>query len=171
MLIDKSKYPIFATLDGIWKLYPNLHNDCSGFLKKVAQQLCVVMSTGNANAIVAYLQKTLGWMPLGHDSVKAADLAAKGYLVIAGTIEPVHGHVAVIVPGWSPNGCPMGYWGQLGGIGKANASLSWAWVSEANWDSPLGQKAYPHKKGTPAPLDEVLYFALPLTTLNPVTKK
>jgi hypothetical protein len=62
MLIDKSKDPIFATLDGIWKLYPNLHYDCSGFLKKVAQQLCVVMSTGDANAIVAYLQKTPGWL-------------------------------------------------------------------------------------------------------------
>ena len=128
------------------------------------------MSIGDANAIVAYLQKTPGWPQLGQDPAKAADLADKGYFVVAGKTETGHGHVAIVVPGWSSRGRPMAYWGRLKVGGRENASLSEAWMGEGFWDSAEGLKEFPHKKGTPAPLDQVIYFALPLATLNPVAK-
>jgi len=160
--VDKSKYPIFAVLDHIWAAYPKLHADCSGFLKKAAQDHGVPMSHGNANEIVAWLATAPGWLNLGKDPARAASLAAQGFFVAGGETETGHGHVVVVVPGWSATGHPMGYWGQLHGVGATNKSLSFAWMSSRTWDSPANLLKYPHKKGAPSPLDEVLYFAYPL---------
>jgi hypothetical protein len=169
--IDKSKYPIFAVLDKIWKLYPNLRSDCSGYLKKVAQDLCVLLSTGTANDIVTALSINPAWTKLGNDAAKAATLAGQGYFVIAGKVDHPNGHVAIVVPGWSSSGYPMGYWGMLGGTGSANSSLTNAWMADAYWNSSTGKALHPHKAGAPSPLDQVLYFALPLQNLlKPVTK-
>jgi hypothetical protein len=169
--IVKSHYPVFATLDSVWSLYPNLRGDCSGYVKRVARDLGVIMSPGDANAIIVYLRTSPRWLQLGHDPVRAAQLAGQGYFVVGGEAEARHGHVVVVVPGWSVTGHPMGYWGMLNGIGAANASLSRAWVGDGMWNRPREMRIHPHKMGAPSPLDDVLYFALPLKTLEPVSKK
>jgi hypothetical protein len=171
-VVDKSQYPIFAILDKVWSMYPALRSDCSGYLKKVAQQpdLCIFLPDFQANGLVDWLAKQPGWLNLGNDAAKAASLAAQGYFVVAGKTEKTNGHVAIVVPGWSssgsPGGSPMGYWGSLTGTGFANKSLSFAWMADNFWNSKTGERNFPHKIGAPSPLDQVLYFALYLPFLK-----
>jgi hypothetical protein len=82
--INKADCPIFAVSDQVWQSYPQLQGDCSGDLKAVARGLCVLMSTGDANAIVAWLTNQPGWLRLGHDARQAALLAGQGCFVVAG---------------------------------------------------------------------------------------
>jgi hypothetical protein len=124
-------YPIVAICAAILKA--NAHNcqaDCSGYLKQVAAHLGVTLPNVLANGIVDYLDSAEGWTRLGNDAKQASQLASEGYFVVAGLKEGGHGHVVVVVPGWSPQGFPMGYWGSLRGAKFAgwNASLSAAWT-------------------------------------------
>ena len=108
-------------------------NDCSGFAKAVATRLGVTL-TGMANDIVGEIQVS-PWS-LVADGPAAADAAARGRLVIAGmkgadqTVPNPHGHVVVVVQGALAHGLyPAAYWGQLGGVGKKDTTLNWAWTA------------------------------------------
>src|SRR6202034_2574503 len=77
-------------------------SDCSGFAKAVAARLGVTL-TGMANDIVGE---------------------------IAQAPDPAHGHVVVVVQGPLAHGLyPTAYWGQLGGVGKKDMTLNWAWTA------------------------------------------
>jgi hypothetical protein len=108
----------------------NCQANCSGYLKQVAAKLAVPLPDKQANELVDTLSTTGGWQQLGNDARKASDLAGQGCFVVAGLKEAGHGHVAVVVPGWAPQGFPMGYWGSLRGVASAgaNKSLTWAWT-------------------------------------------
>ena len=106
-------------------------SDCSGFARAVAARLGVTL-TGMANDIVGEIAAA-PWSPVA-DGPTAAAQAAEGRLVIAGLrgadqqVPDAHGHVVVVVQGPLAHGAyPTAYWGQLGGIGKKDMTLNWAW--------------------------------------------
>ncbi|MDI3262572.1 MAG: hypothetical protein QJR11_07160 [Fulvimonas sp.] len=100
--------------------------DCSGFVRAVAGELGVPL-TGTANAMVDAMARQGGvWQSLGHDGMQATRYANQGFFVVAGLKSTAHGHVAVIVPSASA-GYPFGYWGRLGGVGRKNTAINWAW--------------------------------------------
>jgi hypothetical protein len=106
-------------------------SDCSGFAKAVGIRLGVALM-GMADDIVDEIQQA-PWSILA-DGPAAADQAAQGRFVIAGLkgsdqqMPDAHGHVVVIVQGQPAQGLyPVGYWGQLGGVGKKDTTLNWAW--------------------------------------------
>jgi hypothetical protein len=114
-------------------LKANLHNcqaDCSGYLKQVAAKLGVALPNVQANGIIDYLSGSADWMQIGNDANRASQMAGEGSFVVAGLKEGGHGHVAIVVPGWSRQGFPMGYWGSLRGaeFAGANKSLTLAWT-------------------------------------------
>ena len=106
--------------------------DCGGFARAVAARLGVTL-TGMANDIVGEIQQA-PWSPVA-DGPTAAQAAAQGRLVVAGlnganqqVPDPAHGHVVVVVQGPLAHGLyPTAYWGQLGGVGRKDAGLNWAW--------------------------------------------
>jgi hypothetical protein len=107
-------------------------SDCSGFAKAVAARLGVTL-TGMANDIVGEIRQA-PWTPVA-DGPTAAAQAAQGRFVVAGlngadqqVPDPAHGHVVVVVQGPLAHGLyPTAYWGQLGGVGKKDMTLNWAW--------------------------------------------
>ena len=106
-------------------------SDCGGFARAVAVWPGVT-STGMANDIVGEIAGA-PWSPVDGGAT-AADQVAAGGLAIAGLNgadqqEPdAHGHVVVVVEGASARGLyPTAYWGQVGGGGKRDATLNWAW--------------------------------------------
>jgi hypothetical protein len=108
-------------------------SDCSGFVRAVAGPLGVSL-TGLADDIYGEIQGD-GWTSLS-DGSAAKDAADQGLFVIAAlkgamNVPPQdHGHVAVVVSGpldASHNAYPTGYWGSLGGVGKKNTTLNFAW--------------------------------------------
>ena len=106
-------------------------SDCSGFARAVAARLGVTL-TGMANDIVGEIVAA-PWSPVA-DGPTAAAQAAQGRLVIAGLngadqqVPDAHGHVVVVVQGPLAHGVyPTAYWGQLGGVGKKDMTLNWAW--------------------------------------------
>ena len=107
-------------------------SDCSGFAKAVATRLGVTL-TGMADDIVGEIQQG-PWSPVA-DGLTAAAQAAQGRFVVAGlngadqqVPDPAHGHVVVVVQGPLAHGLyPTAYWGQLGGVGKKDMTLNWAW--------------------------------------------
>lgn len=102
-------------------------HDCSGFVHAVASDVGVPLS-GTANAMVDSMNRPgSGWMKLGHSPLQATTYANLGFLVVAGLKAPNHGHVVVIVPSTGAHGYPVGYWGHLGGIGRKDATINWAW--------------------------------------------
>lgn len=130
-----------------WEQYKS---DCSGFVKAVADELLILLpgSTGDADWMTKFISEwavTDGNMiaiPAGEGAdIRAIAAAGEGHFVIGGltkdeinTARPPdkqtsNGHVVIVVPGISPNGWPMGYWGTLGGVGEKNASLSKAFRS------------------------------------------
>ena len=114
---------VIAACQANWEAHKT---DCSGFVRAVAAALNITM-TGLANDIVDQLQ-TSPWT-LATNGVDAAAKATAGMFVIAGLKEDPHGHVVVVTPGpLAFNAYPTGYWGQLGGIGKENATINWAWT-------------------------------------------
>ena len=151
-------FPIFKFAEKEWDANKS---NCSGYIKAVAADLGIVLA-GQANDLIDFWTAHSPWINLGHDAKRASTLAASGYFVVAGEKDRPNGHVVLIVPGWSANGHPMGYWGRLNGIGMKNKSISLAWISDSMWNKPAVMKQHPHPKGTPSPLDNVLYFALPL---------
>jgi len=106
-------------------------SDCSGFAKAVGIRLGVTL-TGMADDIVDEIQQA-PWTPVA-DGPAAAAQAAQGRFVIAGLkgqdqqAPDPHGHVVVIVQGQLAQGLyPTAYWGRLGGVGKKDTTLNWAW--------------------------------------------
>ncbi len=108
----------------------NCQANCSGYLKQVAAKLAVALPDQLANQLVDTLATADGWQQLGNDARQASDLARQGRFVVAGLKEAGHGHVAIVVPGWAPQGFPMGYWGSMRGVqfAGANKSLTLAWT-------------------------------------------
>ena len=111
-------------------------NDCSGFARAVAGGLGITL-TGNADAIVDTLRGGGAWVALD-DGFAAEQAAEDGKLVLAGlkgaeqaNPDP-HGHVVVVVAGKSlaHDAYPLAYWGRLGGGGKQNETLNFAWQVE-----------------------------------------
>jgi hypothetical protein len=142
-------YPIVTISDTIWQANADhCRANCSGYLKQVAARLVVPLPDVQANQIVDYLSSTSGWLKLANNAQRASQLTTQGYFVIAGLKASDNGHVAVVVPGWAPQGYPMGYWGSMRGAAYAgaNQSLTLAW--------------------TRADLALVSYYALPVPTLN-----
>ena len=111
-------------------------DDCSGFARAVAQRLGVTL-TGLANQIVDTIRDSPEWTPLD-DGVAAAQAAAAGKFVLGGlrgdeqTHRDAHGHVVVVVAGRPLNRdkYPFAYWGRLGGGGKENETVNFAWRAE-----------------------------------------
>ena len=121
--------------------------DCSAFIKAVCAALVVPMSPGQADDIVQYFRDPAnGWEAL-KDGVDAAgnvirkeevakERADAGKLVLAGMtaaeLGDANGHVAVVISAalifsvQNNNYYPVGYWGQLGGVGGANQCLSYS---------------------------------------------
>lgn len=115
-------------------------NDCSGFARAVAQQLGVTLN-GLANDIVDTIRSSPEWTRLA-DGIAAEQSAAAGKLVIGGlrgdeqaNPDP-HGHVVVVVAGQplAHDEYPFAYWGRLGGGGKKDTTVNFAW-READRDN------------------------------------
>lgn len=110
--------------------FPDAHDDCSLFVRRVCARLGVVLE-GNADSIVTAVRGTWRLLPNGAAAKRAADAGA---LVIAGLkgseqVQPSSsGHVAVVVRGPLAQGAyPTAYWGQLGGTGAQGKTINWAW--------------------------------------------
>jgi hypothetical protein len=115
---------VIAACEKHWEDYKT---DCSGFVKAVAAELGITLR-GQANDITDQIQKH-PWTVL-KDGAEAALQATKAF-VVAGLKASPHGHVVVVVPGALAHGkYPVAYWGQLGGLGKKNTTLNWAWNKE-----------------------------------------
>jgi hypothetical protein len=108
-------------------------NDCSGFARAVSAQLGVTLN-GLANQLVDTIRDSADWTVLT-DGVQAAQEAAAGKLVIGGlrgdeqANPDEHGHVVVVVAGepLAHGEYPFAYWGRLGGGGKENETVNFAW--------------------------------------------
>jgi hypothetical protein len=107
-------------------------DDCSGFAKAVAAQLGVPLA-GLANDIVDLISSGNGWKPL-EDGAAAAEAAESGRFVIGGLKGPeqahpsAHGHVVVVVgPPLARDAYPSAYWGRLGGGGRRDTTVNFAW--------------------------------------------
>lgn len=119
------------------KIYENAYasswNNCSGFLKDVAEKMDVNdIPDSIADGIVGYLDKNWDRIPNGKLAVK---LASKGVFVIAGSksneIGPgvTHGHVAIVVEGTLYLGKYPLVWagGGQGGRSKGKKSVGETW--------------------------------------------
>ena len=114
--------------------------DCSGFVKSVAHKFGVDL-TGQADDIVDQISQP-GWTKLA-DGKAAKASADAGWLVVAGLKSANHnpprnnGHVVIVVAGPLANDkYPSGYWGTLGGVGRKNTTINYAW-READRDNLL----------------------------------
>lgn len=117
-----SQQKIINTCEAEFNAYSN---DCSSFVKAVANDLGIVLA-GQANQIVDAIQQA-PWTKLagGADAKGKAD---RGFFVIGGLKDTPNGHVVVVVQGHASQGrYPSGYWGRLGGTGKKNTTINWAW--------------------------------------------
>jgi hypothetical protein len=121
---------IIAACQAQW---PAHQNDCSGFARAVAEQLNVPL-TGMADDIVGQIA-VAPWSPLA-DGPAAAEAAGQGRFVIAGLkggdqqVPSAHGHVVVVVAGQPAEGrYPVAYWGRLGGGGRQNTPINYAWTA------------------------------------------
>lgn len=111
-------------------------DDCSGFARAVAAQLGVTLN-GLANDIVDTIRDSPGWTVLD-DGGAAEQSAAAGKLVVVGLrgdeqANPnPHGHVAVVVAGLplAHGAYPFAYWGRLGGGGRENTTINFAWNAD-----------------------------------------
>lgn len=110
-------------------------DDCSAFARAVAARLGVGLN-GLANQIVDTIRNSPDWRVLA-DGAAAEQEAAAGKLVLGGLRgdkqehpEP-HGHVVVVVAGLPLNRgkYPFAYWGRLGGGGKKDETVNWAWTA------------------------------------------
>jgi hypothetical protein len=126
---------VIARCEAEWDLHKP---DCSGLVKAVAQRLEIKL-TGLADDIVAQIS-TSPWSSI-EDGIAACKAAEGGKLVVAGlkgadqSKPSSHGHVAVVVKGnpLAHDRYPFAYWERLGGVGKKNETLNWAW-NEADRD-------------------------------------
>jgi hypothetical protein len=136
-----------TVLEACEKHWPSQQRNCSGFVRAVANELFVLLpgSSGQADWMTWFIKEWAagsntmsGIRPGPSAGLRAAEFAARGFLVVAGAtsdeinsvrkIPPeartAHGHVVVVAPGLSDSGWPKGYWGTLGGTGYKNSSLS-----------------------------------------------
>jgi hypothetical protein len=126
---------------------PQNEINCSGYVRTVALDLGEYMPQMDANEMVRYLAGNHSWEQLGNNDQMASQLAAQGYLVIAGKAEAHdHGHVAVIIPGRAGR-YARGYWGSIKGAHHKGEGIGidYAW--------------------TPHNLHDVQFFAIRLPTL------
>jgi len=114
------------------RLWSEHKSDCSGFVKAVGEALGVTI-TGRTNDIANMLRDNDHWTVLADGKV-AAEAAGRGEFVLAGLrgdkqrIKSANGHVVVVVAGEPNRGrYPFAYWGQLGGVGRKNETINWAW--------------------------------------------
>ncbi len=110
-------------------------NNCSGFVKAVAHTFHITL-TGLADDIVDQI-KAGSWVKLAN-GIDAKNKADAGWFVIGGlkghanVPAQQHGHVVVVVSGPLDDAhhkYPTAYWGKLGGVGKKNTPINWAWNS------------------------------------------
>lgn len=108
-------------------------SDCNHFAKAVATKFGVTLA-GQANDITGQIQAGGLWTVLANGpAAKAA--ADKGKLVIGGlkgsdqTSPVTNGHVVIVVSGDldASGKYPRAYWGQLGGVGRKNETINYAW--------------------------------------------
>jgi cell wall-associated NlpC family hydrolase len=137
------------TIEEVAKAAMTPHNEvnCSGYVRTVALDLGEYMPQMDANEMVRYLAGNHSWEQLGNNDQMASQLAAQGYLVIAGKTEPHdNGHVIILVPGRIRD-YARGYWGSSRGVRYSgqDKGIDWAW----------------HR----GELHEVQFFAIRLPTL------
>jgi hypothetical protein len=111
-------------------------DDCSGFLKSVANEFLDIVPPGQADNIIDFLRISADWTRLGTDlaaAAAAAQHAGDGEFVVGGLrgneLNPKknNGHVVVVVSGELVNSkYPHAYWGVLNGVGKKDAGVNWA---------------------------------------------
>jgi hypothetical protein len=125
-------------------------SECNQFVSAVAKEMLAIIPGDEREADLMVRTMNEPWwtdssgvhflIPRGHHAAaKAIEFANYGYFVIAGmSAEDInlahswhapmplqrHGHVAVVTPGVGKNGWPRGYWGQHGGVGRKDESLS-----------------------------------------------
>lgn len=138
-----------------WDAYKD---DCSGFAKAVASELCILLPSlnvfddkqrQNADIITLWIKNWLPDpkspflpIPVGESAaITAVYYANRGDFVLAGATheeinryrkpdkQTTHGHLAVVTPGVGRNGWPRGYWGSHGSTGRKDESLSVAFNS------------------------------------------
>ena len=114
------------------KLWAAHKSDCSGFVKAVGEAVGVAIE-GQANDIADALLEDDHWTVLP-DGKAAAEAAGRGEFVVAALrgdkqkLKNANGHVVVVVAGAPNRGrYPFAYWGQLGGVGRKNETINWAW--------------------------------------------
>lgn len=118
------------------------HNNCSGFVRAVANELLLLVPgiSNNANGQMDWMKliNTPSFQHLGEGKIgeiHAVNWAAQGHFVICGlnseelqvnrpnrTVN--HGHVAIVVGEKGNTGWPLAYWGSLGGSAGNRESLS-----------------------------------------------
>jgi hypothetical protein len=103
--------------------------DCSGFIKSVQKELCLLPFIGGANSIFEEVDVRADWQVLGvgpQGIGKAGSAANQGFLTIAVWKNPEphkSGHVAIITSylnflGTKPEQHAIGAWGQLNAVGS-----------------------------------------------------
>lgn len=128
---DPAVLPIVAACGAVWQAdAQNCRANCSGYVKQVAARVGVYLPDLQADGIIDYLSLAEGWQKLGNDAKQASHMAGQGAFVVAGLKAAGNGHVAVVVPGWSAQGFPLGYWGSMRGAQYAGAgkSLTLSWT-------------------------------------------
>ncbi len=112
-------------------------SDCSGFARAVATRLGVTLTVGWPTISLGEIRR--GAVVAGHGRAStraAASGCAQGRFVVANlngadqqVPDPAHGHVVVVVqvPLAHDALSDAAYWGQLGGVGKKDMTLNWAW--------------------------------------------
>lgn len=102
-------------------------NNCSGFVKSVAQKLGVSLPAVNADGIVDAISKS--WLKIG-TGAEAANKAATGFFVLAGLKSMDHsrkasqGHVVVVIGGPLYRGKYPKCWGGSTGAAQSNGNKS-----------------------------------------------
>lgn len=120
--MSSNSQKIIALCEKYWDAHKN---NCSGFVKAVADELKVSL-TGQANQMVDGIQQAPGKVLAS--GVEAAAQANIGRLVIGGLKAKPLGHVVIVVPGPLSHGkYPTAYWGSFGGVGKKNTTVNWSW--------------------------------------------
>jgi hypothetical protein len=123
-------------IDACEKHWDAHNDDCSGFVKAVAQELGFILK-GDANEIYTQMLRS-PWKPLGGSGVEAERQSQMGFVLAAlrdrgrsDSGEDNHGHVVVVVPGSLAHGkYPHAYWGKLFGVGKKNETLNFAFLKK-----------------------------------------
>jgi hypothetical protein len=110
-------------------------NNCSGFLKGVAEKLGISMPmSATADGLVDFMKNSSSWKKVTSGSEAAAQ-AGRGYFVVAGLKGSEHkpargnGHVAIVVSGSLYRGIyPMCWGGSIGSAqSQGNKSIGEIW--------------------------------------------